>query len=186
MNTGVACEDCQTGRVKIALPNFAVRSQIRSKVRFNVLTALAVAMLLGSSAITGSGVAQARPVLAAKAEKPPVVVINMGPVRYNPAVISVSAGKPVILRFVNKSTIEHEALLGDAKAQDDHEKMMQAMPGMAHDTTKGFVEVKPGKSKDLLWTFSKAGITFVGCHKPAHYKGGMKLRVVVKSSTGIA
>jgi uncharacterized cupredoxin-like copper-binding protein len=116
------------------------------------------------------------------------VTITMGPVKYNPAVITVPAGKPVILRFVNKATIDHEALIGDAKAQEAHEKEMQAMAGMEmdHKDTPGFVSVKAGKSKDLKWTFPKAGITFIGCHLPAHYKGGMKLRVVVQSSTGIA
>jgi uncharacterized cupredoxin-like copper-binding protein len=140
-----------------------------------------------AAASSGAAIAAARPVLAAKAETPTIVVITMGPVKYNPAVISVPAGKPVILRFVNKATIDHEALIGDSKEQDEHEKLMQSMPGMdMHTGVKGFVEVKPGKSKDLPWTFPKAGITFIGCHKPAHYKGGMKLRVVVKSSTGIA
>ena len=136
----------------------------------------------------GSASAAGRLVLVAKAEKPVIVTITMGPVKYNPSVISVPAGKPVILRFVNKATIDHEALIGDAKAQDAHEKEMQAMAGMEmdHSGVPGLVDVKPGKTKDLNWTFPKAGVTFIGCHKPAHYKGGMKLRVVVKSSTGIA
>jgi uncharacterized cupredoxin-like copper-binding protein len=142
-------------------------------------------LLLGVVGVCGLGVRSAS---AAKPEKPMVVTITMGPVKYNPSVISVPAGKPVILRFVNKATIDHEALIGDAKAQDEHEKEMQAMAGMAmdHNGVPGFVDVKAGKSKDLTWTFPKAGVTFIGCHKPAHYKGGMKLRVVVKSSTGIA
>ena len=143
--------------------------------------------MVGSLVLGGlSSPAQARGVLAAQVVKPTIVTIIMGPVKYNPSVISVPAGKPVILRFVNKATIDHEALIGDAKEQDEHEKIMKEMPGMAHHGVKGFVDVKPGKSKDIAWTFPKAGVTFIGCHKPAHYKGGMKLRVVVKSSTGIA
>lgn len=137
-----------------------------------------------------TALAAGHPVFAAKsAEKPTTVTITMGPVKYSPAVITVPAGKPVILRFVNKATIDHEALIGDAKAQEAHEKEMQAMAGMemGHSShLKGYVSVKAGKSKDLKWTFPKAGVTFIGCHLPAHYKGGMKLRVVVQSSTGIA
>jgi uncharacterized cupredoxin-like copper-binding protein len=179
--------------------NLSVQEQTLTR-RFPRLTS--AAKLLGRFAVTSAMVlglagfpntahsasAAGRGLLAAKAEKPQIVTITMGPVKYNPAVISVSAGKPVVLRFVNKSTIDHEAYIGDAKAQDEHEKEMQAMAGMEmdHSSLPGFVEVKPGKSKDLAWTFPKAGVTFIGCHKPAHYKGGMKLRVVVKSSTGIA
>jgi uncharacterized cupredoxin-like copper-binding protein len=139
---------------------------------------------LGHPTVSAAG----RPVLAAKAEKPTIVTITMGPVKYNPAVITVPAGKPVILRFVNKATIDHEAYIGDAKAQEAHDKEMAAMAGhdMDHSGLKGYVKLKPGKTKDLKWTFPKAGVTFIGCHLPAHYKGGMKLRVVVQSSTGIA
>jgi uncharacterized cupredoxin-like copper-binding protein len=148
----------------------------------------AAALLLGVCGMGQSMASAAAPVLAAKAaEKPTIVTITMGPVKYSPAVITVPAGKPVILRFVNKATIDHEALIGDAKAQEAHEKEMQAMAGMDHSShLKGYVSVKAGKSKDLKWTFPKAGVTFIGCHLPAHYKGGMKLRVVVQSSTGIA
>ena len=165
-------------------------TSLRGVIRTAALTGTA-ALLLGVFGFGQSTASAAsRSELAAKAaEKPTVVTITMGPVKYNPAVITVPAGKPVILRFVNKATIDHEALIGDAKAQDAHEKEMQAMAGMDMDHTshlKGFVSVKAGKGKDLKWTFPKAGITFIGCHLPAHYKGGMKLRVVVQSSTGIA
>jgi uncharacterized cupredoxin-like copper-binding protein len=153
-----------------------------------VLTSAIAVGPVGFSRTGFTAAAASQVVRAAKTEKPQIVTITMGPVKYNPSVISVPAGKPVILRFVNKATIDHEAYIGDAKAQDEHEKEMQAMAGMEmdHGGLPGFVEVKPGKSKDLAWTFPKAGVTFIGCHKPAHYKGGMKLRVVVKSSTGIA
>jgi uncharacterized cupredoxin-like copper-binding protein len=171
------------GSVDSVRSNRSIRFNRRARLTSGQV--LVASVLLGVVGPLGIGVRSAS---AAKPEKPMVVTITMGPVKYNPAVISVPAGKPVILRFVNKSTIEHEALIGDAKAQDAHEKEMQAMAGMAmdHSGVPGFVDVKAGKSKDLTWTFPKAGVTFIGCHKPAHYKGGMKLRVVVKSSTGIA
>ena len=129
---------------------------------------------------------------AAKSDKPTVVTVTMGPTKYVPAIINVPAGKPVILRFVNKANLAHEALIGDEKAQEAHEKMMKSMT-MAdgsvmdmHEDQKGLVSVAAGKSADLAWTFPKAGVTYIGCHLPAHYKGGMKLKVIVKSSTGIA
>jgi uncharacterized cupredoxin-like copper-binding protein len=183
LGTSEHSRGCQTEGVRLRLSDQLVRP-------INLVRLLSVSIVLGTMVAGGGSItaaAAARPVLAAKTETPKIVIINMGPVKYNPAVISVPAGKPVILRFVNKATIDHEAFIGDSKAQDDHEKMMQSMPGMdMHTGVKGFVDVKPGESKDLSWTFLKAGITFIGCHKPAHYKGGMKLRVVVKSSTGIA
>ncbi len=175
---------------KPAVVSRSVRSiSQRSRLRSAAIISAAALGLCGFAGLgQGTATAAGNPVLTAKTDKPEIVTITMGPVKYNPSVISVPAGKPVILRFVNKATIDHEAYIGDAKAQDAHEKEMQAMAGhdMDHGNLPGYVKLKPGKTKDLKWTFPKAGITFIGCHLPAHYKGGMKLRVVIKSSTGIA
>lgn len=127
---------------------------------------------------------------ATKNPAPLVVKIEAGPVRYAPRVITVTAGRPVILRITNSSNVDHEALLGDEKAQNAHAKEMKdtaAMPGMKHanpSLTKpgeGFVEIAPKKTAEIKTTFSKVGRTIIGCHLPGHYEGGMRLTVIVKA-----
>lgn len=36
------------------------------------------------------------------------------------------------------------------------------------------VDVPAGATKHLTWTFTAAGSTLYGCHKPGHYGSGMK------------
>lgn len=129
---------------------------------------------------------------AAKKPAPLIVNIEAGAVRYAPRVITVTAGRPVILRITNSSNIDHEALLGDEKVQNAHAKEMKdmaAMPGMAHEDPKstkpgeGFADIAPKKTAEIKTTFSKVGRTILGCHLPGHYEGGMRLTIIVKAPT---
>ncbi len=115
-----------------------------------------------------------------------VIDIEMGTSKYSPSTIFVKAGKPIRFRFKNISTITHEALIGDATDQADHEKMMKEMGGMHMGDEPGLVSVPGGKTKTLDFTFAKPGRTMIGCHQPGHYNGGMKLNVVIESGVGIA
>ncbi len=121
---------------------------------------------------------------ATKAAKEQVVLIDAGPVRYEPRIVRVVAGQPVVFRIRNVSALAHEALLGDDKAQRAHAQEMASMPGMSHkaDSYKageGFVEIKAKGKAEIRTTFSKPGRTIIGCHLPGHYEGGMRLTVIV-------
>ena len=118
--------------------------------------------------------------------------IDAGPVRYEPRVITVTVGQPVTFKISNTSTVDHEALLGDEKAQNAHAKEMKAMAGMeGHHSDlgtklkgkpgQGFVEIAPKKTAEITTTFAKVGRTILGCHLPGHYEGGMRLTVIVKA-----
>ncbi len=131
------------------------------------------------------------PAAGAATKSPQVVKIEAGAVRYEPRTITVTVGQPVVLRITNTSTVDHEALLGDEKAQKAHAAEMKDAEAMGHDmashdaTTKaksgeGFVTIAPKKSAEIRTTFTKVGRTILGCHLKGHYEGGMRLTVIVK------
>ena len=74
---------------------------------------------------------------------------------------------------------QHALLVGDAKAQTDHEKEMSNMGGGMNHGSSDVLTVKPGKTASLTHTFDKAGGLLIGCHEKGHYVGGMKLSVNV-------
>jgi uncharacterized cupredoxin-like copper-binding protein len=115
-----------------------------------------------------------------------VVLIEAGPVRYQPRVVRVVAGRPVVFRITNTSALAHEALLGTENVQNAHAKEMKAMAGMSmpHSSAppkagEGFVEIKAKGTGEIRTTFRKPGRTILGCHLPGHYEGGMRLTVIV-------
>jgi len=102
--------------------------------------------------------------------------------RFQPGDVQAKVGETVTFKIVNPAKIAHDFTLGDDKAQNAHEKEMRsASPGdgmnMAHDANA--VQVGPGETKELTWTFAKAGTTLYGCHEPGHYASGMKGTVTV-------
>ena len=98
--------------------------------------------------------------------------------KIEPATMTVPAGVPVTFVVTNSGTTDHEFYLGDEAAQTEHEKEMAAMGGMTHDEPEG-IAVKPGETKELTYTFAKAGATLAGCHVAGHYGGGMKAAITV-------
>ena len=84
------------------------------------------------------------------------------------------------IRFVvtNLGVIDHEFMLGDEAEQNDHEQEMLEPGAMAHDHSYTIV-VKPGETKELVFTFDSPGMTFAGCHIPGHYPAGMKATINV-------
>ena len=80
--------------------------------------------------------------------------------------------------FTNNGEALHEAYVGDAAAQDDHAKEMGEGGGMAMEEGNK-VEVEPGETGELTYTFDDAGQVQIGCHQPGHYEAGMVLDVAV-------
>ena len=116
---------------------------------------------------------------------PKIVEVKMVDIAYEPKEISVAKGQEVRFVFVNDGKIRHEAFIGDADEQVEHEEAMKAGgdDGGGHDAhggdTNPKVTVEPGKEADLTHKFEEAGTFEVGCHEPGHYDAGMKIEVVV-------
>jgi uncharacterized cupredoxin-like copper-binding protein len=56
--------------------------------------------------------------------------------------------------------------------------MMKKNPGMEHDDSHS-ADVPPGKSRTIVWRFSKAGTFHYGCFEPGHFEAGMVGKIVV-------
>lgn len=100
-------------------------------------------------------------------------------VAYSPATLSVTRGERVTFELKNEDAVRHDAYVGDAAAQAEHEKKMRSGGGHGGHGGGGAVTVEPGKTATLTHTFDKAGTFEVGCHEPGHYGAGMKIVVTV-------
>ncbi|HZN14937.1 MAG TPA: plastocyanin/azurin family copper-binding protein [Acidimicrobiales bacterium] len=103
------------------------------------------------------------------------VDIEMRDIAFAPDAVSVPRGATVRFRFHNVGRLTHDAFLGDAAAQKNHERDM----GHGGHDMGDAVTVKPGASDDLVHRFDKAGELVIGCHEPGHYGAGMRLTVTV-------
>jgi len=145
--------------------------------------ALALALLLAGcgggsdTSSSGTGHAAANPAGSpgdpAKASRT-IAVSATNALRFDPGSLSGRAGETVTFKVTNNATVVHEFVLGDKKAQDEHGKMMKGMTGGTSMQDDGnAIEVKPGESKELTWTFAKAGAFQYACHVTGHYESGM-------------
>jgi len=101
--------------------------------------------------------------------------VEMRDIAYSPTSVDVRVGETVRFKFKNTGQVEHDAFIGDAAAQDAHEKQMRE--GHDHGDGANAVSVKPGKSASLTHTFDRPGQLVIGCHEPGHYTGGMRITV---------
>ena len=102
--------------------------------------------------------------------------VEMRDIAFSPTNVDVRAGETVRFNFKNVGQVTHDAFIGDATAQDAHEKQMREGHG-EHGNEADAVSVKPGKSASLTHTFDTPGQVFIGCHEPGHYIGGMRITV---------
>jgi len=128
--------------------------------------------------------------------------IDMTDNRYSTEEIAVKAGET--LRFVvrNKGELVHEFNIGTPAMHEGHQKEMMMMVDhgvleadkINHDKMKmdmgggktmehndpNSALLEPGKSKEIVWKFSKTGTFEFACNVPGHYDAGMVGDVQVK------
>jgi len=110
------------------------------------------------------------------------VAITMNDMSFAPNALSLAAGDTVRFVITNRSEIDHEFALGDAKSQAMHRRMMAAMAknGMAmHHHDANVVAVAAGQTVELIWHFTAAGQYEFDCNVPGHYEAGMKGMITV-------
>ncbi|EJM23565.1 putative copper-binding protein [Pseudomonas sp. GM21] len=141
-----------------------------------------------------------QPAAAAKATRSVEVV--MGDMSFTPKNIEIKAGETVRFVLVNKGQLLHEFNLGDAVKHAKHQQeMLQmqqsgmltptgmkemdhgSMAGMDHGAMKhddpNSILVEPGKTAELIWTFTKATRLEFACNIPGHYQAGMVGKLTV-------
>jgi uncharacterized cupredoxin-like copper-binding protein len=99
--------------------------------------------------------------------------------RFTPADITVKRGETVKLVASNKGQVLHEMVLGTSEELKKHAELMKKFPGMEHDEPH-MAHVKPGKSGEIVWQFTKAGEFQFACLIPGHFEAGMVGKVTVK------
>jgi len=115
---------------------------------------------------------------------------------YEPETISIKAGETVRFRIRNQGEALHEFGLGTEAMHEAHRPHMAMMVEhgmlevdrinyermkMDHGDGKGPMNhddpnsklVEPGKSAEIIWTFTKAMALEFACNIPGHYESGM-------------
>jgi uncharacterized cupredoxin-like copper-binding protein len=109
------------------------------------------------------------------------VDIDMEDIAFQPATLTAERGEQVRFVFHNRGQLPHDAFIGDAEAQVDHERNMRQSDDARHGRhgDGDAVTVDPGKTSSFIYTFKRSGPVEIGCHQPGHYAAGMKVAVTV-------
>ena len=101
--------------------------------------------------------------------------------RFTPNDIQVKQGETIRFVVKNSGKLSHEFVLGTTKDLKDHYEVMKKNPEMEH-AEDNQVTVKPGKTGEVIWHFTKAVKVDFACLHPGHYDAGMKGNIKVASA----
>ena len=107
-----------------------------------------------------------------------VRIVGTDDMRYTPAAIRVRQGETVKFVVHNGGKMLHETVLGTMPELEEHYELMKKFPDMEHDEPH-MVHLKPGKTGEMVWQFTKAGEFYFGCLMPGHFEAGMMGRITV-------
>jgi uncharacterized cupredoxin-like copper-binding protein len=113
--------------------------------------------------------------LPACTSTPSAFRIDMRLSHYSPAALTVRAGQTVRFTLVNDDPITHEFIIGDAAAQEAHERA----PDEDHNGKPGQATLKPGETRVISYTFASPGTLIFACHRPGHYAYGMRGTITI-------
>jgi Cu+-exporting ATPase len=110
-----------------------------------------------------------------------VKLVAVDQLRFEPGAITAHIGETIAFQITNTGTLDHEFVVDDEALQQQHEMEMvsgqsMAMGGASADS----VDVPPGQTATLLYTFTKRGMLIYGCHVPGHYSAGMRGTITVE------
>ena len=106
------------------------------------------------------------------------IEIEMRDIAFAPTAVDVRAGEKVRFVFTNRGGITHDAFIGDAAAQEQHEREMREGHG-EHGTGSNAVTLAPGKKGQITYAFDRPGQLLIGCHQPGHWTGGMRAAITI-------
>lgn len=113
------------------------------------------------------------------------IEITMVENRFKPSEIKVKQGETVKFVLKNAGKKKHEIMIGAAEEIDEHGKMMKKFPDREHPDEPNMISVNPGKTGELVWHFTEAGVVDFACPLPGHFKGmnfkGMKGTIEVEA-----
>ncbi|HEU0113460.1 MAG TPA: plastocyanin/azurin family copper-binding protein, partial [Thermomicrobiales bacterium] len=126
-----------------------------------------VAILVGRQGATVGASAPTAPATPATsaARQPITVPVDVHDMAVMPAQTVFRVGQTYRFVVTNSGKATHEMVIEPAGAVD-HALQANGKPAEAE-------AIAPGQTKDLLWTFTKAGAFQLACHQPGHYEAGM-------------
>lgn len=119
------------------------------------------------------------PGVASKATR--VIRVTAIDVAFDVKKLHVKAGETVRFVVTNKGALVHEFVLASAADHKAHEQEMMNMdPSMAMPDEPNAISLKPGETKELVWTFAAAKNIEFACDIPGHPEQGMKGSIEIK------
>ena len=116
------------------------------------------------------------------AEVDRVIKVKAKEFKFIPSDIKVNAGETIRFEVTNTGTVDHEFVLGTKQEQVEHDKEMAEHPHMKMDDPNG-VAVPVGKTRSLVWKFTKPMTIQYACHVPGHYAAGMYGKLVIRPAS---
>jgi uncharacterized cupredoxin-like copper-binding protein len=107
------------------------------------------------------------------------IEVEMSEMEYKPWRIEVKRGEQIRFVIRNVGKEDHEFLLATTQENLKHAEDMKKNPHMEHDDPNG-VRLKPNKSAEIVWKFTKVGTFEYSCLIPDHRDYGMVGKVTVK------
>lgn len=118
------------------------------------------------------------------------VTIEATEIRYDTEALQFKAGETIRFVLTNKGEQPHELTIGDAAYQAVARQMMAHMAEMGmdlaspehasmHASAGNTVIARVGETKEIVWTFTKAGNFEFSCNMIGHSEVGMKGTIMV-------
>jgi len=102
-----------------------------------------------------------------------------GKMLFLPDRIKVRKGEQIRFQLRNNGEIDHEFVVATVEENLKHMKEMEKNPDMEHDDPNAR-RVKPKKTAEIVWQFTKAGTFDFSCLIPGHRQAGMVGTIVVE------
>jgi len=130
------------------------------------------------AADVANAVVESTPSLTVRASMRTLYIEAYDTMRYSLDSLAVTPGETVRFIVTNKGTLPHEFSVGTPDAQVAHAaQMAQAYPEHGHGAA---IDLRPGETKEMLWTFADPSSAQIACHYPGHFEAGMKVAVKVR------
>ena len=105
--------------------------------------------------------------------------------QFLPSKLQVKQGETLRIVVKNTGQITHEIVLGSEKDLKAHAELMKKFPEMEH-AEPNMLTLAAGKTGELVWKFSRAGVVNFACLQPGHLDAGMKGQVQVSAAKAAA
>ncbi|WP_435105673.1 cupredoxin domain-containing protein [Arhodomonas sp. AD133] len=110
------------------------------------------------------------------------VEISAADVHFDRKRVEVAAGETVRFVVTNTGNTMHDFTLGTPAVQKAHRREMaelMSQGGMRHHDDPNAVMLKPGETKEVIWTFEQTEAFLFGCNVPGHFEAGMKGEIAI-------